>query len=643
MIQNYENKVAWWEAESEIERARLLYDYTKGIAEDQSNYQRYYDLRHARLYSNRYYTQLRGVTYGIKKDDHASRGSQSLRLNRNIVKSAIDSVTAKITKRAVRPRFLTDGGDSRAQNKAEKANKYVQGLFYQVGMHAKSTEVFRDCAIFGTGFLKHYIEAVPGQKNKYRLQCRRTMPDQIVVDPADAYYKEPRSLMEVSFPSKKALIQLYPDKKEQILGAKAEQSFTSQGYNQEYLQVVMVVEGWSLAKGGKDPKQNKGRHIITVGGESLLDEEWPFDFFPFTPIRYSEPLYGYFGTGIAEMITGLQIEINRLLISFQKSLYLLARPKVFYQKGSINTRLYNNEEGGFVPYQGNIPPTVVSSSPVPPGVFNQMLAFENMAFKEVGISELSASSQVPSQLKSGRAIIEARDSETERFSMTVNAFEQFTIESAEKMLQMVRYLGEKGIDYQVSSFDRQQGMEVLSWKDINLDPNGYVMQCYPTSALPDSPQGRLEIIETMAQSGLFEAKKIRPLLDFPDLDEEEKLNAAGQKNLKKNLDKILQGEQADLPEDTDDLQYAKQLVAQYKALARYKDYDDAVLAALDQYQGYVDFLLAKAATPPPMPPQDASPQMGNDSPLPGQEGMPPQGELPTELLDEAAAGAMQAT
>ncbi len=629
MIQNYENKTAWWEGEDERQRATLLYDYTKGIAEDQTNYQRYYDLRHARLYSNRYYTQLRGVTYGIKKDDNANRGSYSLRLNRNIVKSAIDSVTAKITKRPVRPRFLTDGGDSVAQSKAEKANKYVQGLFYQVGMHAKSTEVFKDCAIFGTGFLKHYFEKVPGQKDKYRIRCRRTMPDQIVVDPADAYYKEPRSLMEVSFPSKKALMQIYPDKKDEILAAKAEESFSSQGYHQEYLQVVMVVEGWSL-----ETAEGKGRHVITVGGVSILDEEWPFDFFPFTVMRYSEPLYGYFGTGIAEELTGLQIEINRLMISIQKSMYLLARPKVFYQKGSINTRLYNNEEGGFVPYQGNIPPTVVSPSAVPQGAFNQIQTYEQMAFRQVGISELSASSTIPAQLKSGRAIVEARDSETERFSQTVHAFEQFTLESADIMLKMVRYLGEQGHDYQVSSFDRQQGMEVLSWNDIKLDPNGYVMQCFPTSALPDSPEGRLELIETMAQSGLFEPDRIRPLLDYPDLDEDEKLNAAGLKNLKKNLDKIMMGEEADLPEPSTNLALAKKLVAQYKDLAGYKDYDDTVLAALDQYEGFVDFLLAKAATPPAPPPMEQAPP-------PDMETTPPAGEIPPELIEQAtAAGAV---
>ena len=615
------NEKAWWEEENENYAAQSLYEYTKGIAEDQTNYQRYYDLRHARLYSNRYYHSLRGVSYGIQKESITQNQSYSTRLNRNVIKSCVDSIVAKVAKTAVRPRFLTNAGDSRAQTKAQKGNKYIQGLFYQTKIPEKAPLVLRDACIFGTGIMKHFIEPVPGEKKKFRIQSMRVMPDEIVVDPADAYYQNPKSIMQVSFPSKKALIQLFPDKVNEILHADAEDSYISVGYQKKYLEVVMCIEGFALPSPGKP-----GRRIMTVGGKCLIDEAWPFDFFPYSIMRYSEPLYGFYGTGIAEELTGVQLEINRLMISIQKSMYLLARPKIFYQDGSINTRLYNNEEGGFIPVSGSIFPQVVSPNAIPSGAFQQIELYTNIAYKSVGLSEMSATSSVPAKLSSARAIIEARDLETERFSQTVHVFENFHIDAANKQLELVRFLGEKGLDYQVSSFDRQQGMEILSWKDVSLDKNGYVMQCYPTSALPDSPVGKLNFIETLAQSGAIPPEEVRSLLDFPDLDESEKLYAAGQKNLKKNLDKIMMGEEADLPEDTDDLNYAKRLVTQYKALARLNDLSDEVLDSLDTYQEYVDFLILQASAPPPQMPGQIPPEMGVPGALPpgGMESIPPE-------------------
>jgi hypothetical protein len=587
-MENMIENQAWWEATDSQTRAYLLDEYTRGIIEDQENYHSYLNLRHARLYSNRYYNSLRGVTYGIRRDDVGFRNPNSVSLKLNVIKSVVDAVTAKITKQPVRPRFLTSGGDLLQQSKAENLNRYTQGLFYETNFHAVSRVCFRDACIFGTGIPKTYIDKVPkklkNEKQRFRVGSERVMPDEIVVDPADGYYKNPQAIQQVRWISKKALITIFPEHTATILNAKVDSEY--QNYNQQYLQTVLVIEGWATPRGDR-----KGRHVICVDGQCLLDEDWPFEQFPFPVMRYREPLYGYFGTGIAENLTGIQLEINRLLLTVQKSMHLLSSPKVFYRDGTINPRLLNNAVATFMPYKGDTPPMVSAPNAAPVGALEQVGLYYNWAYREEGISELSAASTVPGKLSSGKAIVEYRDSETERFSQTVHAYEQMHLDAAEIMLDYVREIGP---NYEVSAFERSRGMDVIKWEDVQIDKTGYVMQCFPTSALSTIPSGRIADIERLAQSNLIPPDMILPLLDFPDFDAKKTLMFASQRVINKNLDNILAGKPYDLPEPDDDIQYAYITATQYHALAREKDADEDVVAVLDQYKSDVAELIKDA-------------------------------------------------
>lgn len=597
LVTDNEVKALWWETKSKDESAKQMDAYVAGLIESQRDYIHYNNIIHARLYSNRRYLATYGANYGMKKE--RGYNSTQLALKQNVVKSVIDAVVAKISKTKVRVRFLTDGGSYSQKQRSLMLNKFLSGLFYETETHDITTKAFRDACIFGTGFIKIYSKEIFNkEKNKLekKVAIERVSPDEIIVDPLDSYNGKPRALHQIKYISRNTLLAMFPDKKTEIMRANVHESGEAEG---QYVEMLKVVEGWALAVG-----KSKGKHIIQVDGEPLFEENWDKDHFPFAIIRYTEPLFGYFGSGITEDIKGLQIEINRLLFSIQNAMHMLSSPKILVQKGSINLRHYTNEIATFIEYDGPMKPEVYAPSAVPNGAIEQVQMYKRDAYQLAGISQLSASSQKPEGLNSGKAITEFRDAETERFSQTVRAFEQLHIDLAEIMLDVVREIGD---DYQTTAFDRVRGIEVVDWRKIKIDKNGYVMQIFTGSQLPKDPAGRLQAIQEYLQSGILSANDALELLELPDLDAKIELQLAPYRNIQKNLDQIMEGKEASLPEVTDPLDFALKEAMQSYAYARERGFSDEVQEQLRIYIEDVEGLIRQAQE------QEASRQMAAQS------------------------------
>ncbi len=590
---------AWWEVEDGETAAQVLEGYVSNISTYNKTTIGLRNLRHARLYDNRMYVNMRGssYSYGIKKESRYTANDSSV--SDNIVRSVVDSVVAKITKRQVRPRFLTDGGDFKQQKLSEKLNRYILGLFKQVDAPEHVLHAFRDCCIFGTGFIKVMQKHIP-HEGTYKMHIERAMPDEMIVDDSDGYYADPRAIQQVRYISRKKIKELFPDKAMAIDKAPAK----NDAGNGENIQLVKVVEGW--AKRGPDGKP--GRHIIEVGGVLLLDEEWDKDTFPFVILRYSDPLYGYFGRGLVEDLSGLQLEITRLQRNMQKSMYLMANPKVFIQKGTVDSRKITSGVGNIVEYEDR-PPVFYSPNAVPTGSVELISMHRQEAYNIAGISELSATSQKPAGVDSGKAMRELRDAETERFSVTVKVFEKAHLDLAEMLLEGVREIGD---DYQVSSFDKVNGMEILNWKDIKLDSNKYVMDLFPQSMLPKTPEGQIQSLQELAQMGALDPAELPGLLEIPDLDAYLRLSNAANENIIKNLELILEGKEYMLPEESDNLPYAVRKAGQYYSLARLKNFPEDVQVELLNYISDVEELIQVAQA------EQAPPEQPATEPLPEQ-------------------------
>lgn len=189
----------WWK-EKEPEIYGHIFGYVRSLEQDQGA-RRLQWLQFARLYQNQ---SPVGFFSGVAPSGVGQTGLRDTPAV-NVVKSCVDTATSKIGKAKPRPMFLTEDGDYRQQTRAKKLTQYMDGQFDVMGLYPAAAAVFRDGGIFGIGALKIFID-----KDMGRVCCERVLPDEIIVDDAEAVYGRPRQLHQKKFLSREVLLEMFP-------------------------------------------------------------------------------------------------------------------------------------------------------------------------------------------------------------------------------------------------------------------------------------------------------------------------------------------------------------------------------------------------------------------------------------------------
>ena len=527
----------WW-----TEKDDSIHSHVMSMCRTIEGRQRYradLNLRFARMYAN---MELRGLSaYQYARIDVTKL--PTARVTLNVIKSCIDTAAAKIAKNKPKALFLTEKGDYSAQRRAKGLTQYVAGLLYESKAYGKSSLAFKDAGVFGTGVLKVY-------QDNDTLSVDRIIPDEIIVDDSDGMYMSPRSIFQRRYIHRDLLISSYPDSAE-LLCATQRAEYIS---GNDVSDMLYVVEAWHLPS-SKDA--GDGKHIIAVDNATLYSEDWDRDYFPFAFFRWSERLLGFYGSGIAEELLGLQIEINKLLRDISSAQHLIGVPRIFTQAGSTLGKPITNGMAEVYPYTGAIP-TFHTAPSMSADIYQHLEKLYQRAFEIVGISQLSATSRKPAGLDSGVALREYNDIETERFILVGQAYEQFHLDLAKIMIDMTRRMQEDGL---TPSAKTKSGkfIETINWKEVNLDDDKFTMQAFPTSLLPSTPSGRLQTVTELVQSGFIQKDQAMSLLDFPDVEEFLTLANASQDSIKLAIENILDKGRYTAPEPFMNLQTALML------------------------------------------------------------------------------------
>ena len=561
---------AWFEAEKDSDDVGKRVDQIVKYYQDTYTNQYALNQRNLKMYNNAEVFGLSVSSYILANNSNIISPFKNNRLSYNVVKSTIDALTSMITSNKIRPTFLTQGGNFKEQKKAQQLNKFLNGCFYSCNIDRIAGQAFRDAGIFGTTFIKIFSQ------NK-KIVAEQVFSDEIIVDSNEGYYGLPQHMYQSKFVSKEKLKLMYPDKVAQINSIQTQTLLTQQA---QYTEVVLVIEAWRLPT---SPEIKDGRHTITCQTCTFIDEEWTRDHFPFAVYRYTKQPIGYWGSGIADDLVNIQYEINRLLQHAQKSMILINSPKIFLEAASkVNPSHLTNEIGTIVYYNGTAP-IVMASPSVPNEVWNQIETLKQDAYKMVGVSELSAQSTKPAGLDSGKALRTFNDIESKRFMATAHDYEDFHLDIAQLMIEEVKELSDKHGDYRVKSFNRKEGLEFISWKDINVKDDEYIMQIFPTSALPNEPGAKLQTVTEMLQGGFIDKETGLELLDFPDVDSYTSLLTAPQKVIKKALESMLEDGAYVAPEPYDNLEKCVSLGVLYYNQAKEANYPEDRLELLRQY------------------------------------------------------------
>lgn len=581
----------WWLANSKKEVCEQVIDSASFLKEKQMARYRTAAI-YSRLYSNRPLFNFVGSNF-----NKMSVGS-NLPIDRptmNVVQSCIDTLVSKISQSKPRPIFLTDNGNYKERNLAKQMNNFINGELYQTGAYGLGEMILRDACVLGTGALKVY------EDSDHRVALDRVLIPELLVDENDAFYGCPRQMFQFKLVDKSVLAELFPNHKSDI--AKAEQGFpdSSADSGKTVADQIIIIEAWHLPS-GKDA--GDGRHVIACTSGLILDEEYTKAKFPFVFLNYSPAMTGFWGQGLSEQLMGTQVEINKLLITISQSINLVGVPRVFVEDGSKIVKAHlNNQIGSIVTYRGTKPIYEVAPC-VPQELYAQLERLINFAYQQSGVSALAAAAQKPAGLNSGAAIRNYDDLQSDRFAAIVKRYDHIYVDLAYLITDLAKDIAEEQGSY-ATVYPNKDGT-----KEIDLPAAGMleepVIQCFDASSLPRDPAGRLETVTEMMQSGLLSPQEGRRLLDYPDIEQVDKLENAGEERIFQILDDIVDTGKYTPPDPFMDLTLAQKLVTQYYNMYASAKLEESKAQKLRDFSTQVQTLL-QAAQPPPMP-QAPAPQ-----------------------------------
>src|ERR1019366_4854627 len=350
------------------------------------------------------------------------------RLTYNIVQSCIDTVTSMMIQNKPKPMFLTNAGESKVQRRAKLLDAYCYGTFYANDAYNLGPKIFRDSAVWGDGLVHVYTE-------EGRVKFERVLPYEILVDYLESHYgpESTKSLHRIKNIDRTELAGMFPDKAADISKMSGTAHFISAS-SWSVADTVTVVESWRLPVGG-----NPGRHIIVTENTVLLEEDYDDQFFPFAVMRCSPRLYGWFSQGMAEQLVPIQVEINRTLISIQRSLYLGGTQKIFVKNGSkvIKSHL-SNDLGLILEYAGDTPPVYATPQIVQPEIYAHLQTILGMGYQLPGISQMNAAAVKSPGVDSGRAMRTEANINSQRQQVLSQQYENFFVQLSKIIVSVSR-------------------------------------------------------------------------------------------------------------------------------------------------------------------------------------------------------------
>lgn len=581
----------WWEENTPDKAAMMLLTSAAYLKESQS-YRYKQAATYARLYGNQSLYSFAGAN-STRADE--TKGMPLDRPTFNLIQSVTDTLVSRISQSRPQPVFLTDNGDYKQRKLGKDLGNFMMGEFFRTKTYAHATTALRDACVEGTGVL--HVYETPDRL----VGIERVLLTELLVDPNEAMYGEPRQLYRLKLVDRKMLMANFPKYANKIEDAPKASPDNSPDSSKTVSDLVMVVEGWHLpsGKGMKD-----GRHMLSCAAGSLVDEDYDKDRFPFSFLHYSPRLLGFWSQGVAEQLMGTQLDLNSILYTISRAIKLVGVPRVFVDDASkvVSSHL-NNEVGVIIKYRGTKPIYEVapSNSQDLYAERDKLIAY---GYQQSGVSALQASSQKPQGLDSGEAIRTYDDISTDRFATLSRRYDDLFVDLAYQVIDLAKDIAERDNKYS-TVFPNKNGTKQIDLPKADLLKDSYIIQCFTQSSLPKDPAGRLSKVTEMIQSGMVTVSEGRRLLDYPDLDQVEKLANAGEERILSILDDIIDTGKYTPPDPFMDLALAETLTTQYINLYSQAKLEESKTQKLRDFFSQIQAIKQAAQPPPEAPPQGA--------------------------------------
>lgn len=398
-------------------------------------------------------------------------------IQENVIRSCIDTLVSKISSQKVRPFINTVNGSFRDMQIAKQAQDYFDAVFDEQNVNKTISDAFRDSCIFDKGVI--YI-------NNNDKSISRVMPWQVFIDPREYSY---RRLTKLVYKQEQFPVSLLPIK---VKG------------NIEY---VTYYQYWNLNEGKK-------YHYIPELNR-YEEEKWEYNALPFLFINYSSPVKATTSQSVVDLLYGIQMEIDSLMLKIKDASQLCAPMQYFVPEGSnIKASKVSNRVGEVYTY--SLPPNIttspitVSTTPfMDPQWIQTVETLKQHAYELCGISQLSATSQKPNGLNSGVALSTMEDIESDRFETQLNTIIRTYVDIARLMIQIFPS------DEDILPPNRLR--TTIKWSDIVEMRDEMSVQFSAAENLSKDPSTKLQQLQALYAAGLIPQSRIAQLMNLPDL------------------------------------------------------------------------------------------------------------------------------
>lgn len=560
-----------------------VFDHVRALEQDQISIH-YTNILNAKLYTNRdlmVYNWNGAQVFSFQPLNASTE---------NVISSVMETVVALIGKNRPKATPVPRAADFDIYLKARQLDRWLFGEFQTQDIWNKGMCVFEDAAAYGTGFLKHDIDGD-------EIYTERVHPDEIIVDQRECMScREPSQMHQRKVVSRLWLLSKYPKHTKEILEA-SPINFAQYGGKRDVVEdQVLVIESWKLPTEGY-----AGRHTLCIDTITLLDEDYTRDWFPFTDLVWNPPQSGYYGRSMIELLIPYQIRLNKLNRDIEMGQHVMCTPQVWMQNGSrIVASQMDDTIGRIIKITGEIPEPRVWNA-FSPEIYNERDRVRSGAYQAVGVSELSSQAKLPTQarLDSSEALREYNAIENERFARQAQAYEDFYMRVAHRLIALGAEL------YRNHDVDREQSYRSkyltcqIRWSEVDMDADKYVLSISASSILNSSPAARKDKLNEWAAAGVITQQEYKAWSGQPDLERMADLMAAPRDYVEFLIDKLLKGEMV-TPDPLADLNLLLRTVHDTYLHLRVLECDEDIL------QGFRDTMMMteKLLNPPPDPMQE---------------------------------------
>ncbi len=524
----------WWDKDGdEGLRANALFNHARDI-EERHSAQHENNLLYAQLYSNR---ELPSFDWGLGVRFDSSLSPVS-RLSENLAALTVDTLVSQVGKSRTRPVVILKGAPFTMKRRAKMLERAVYAEFLTQDAYGKFTGVFRDAGIFCFGAVRVDVE-------DDRVCIERLFPDNVLVDQQECLDGQKplhvfiRKVLPLETVANNFGLDLEQLKLEYSIGKRKYVDYRGVGYDR-----CVVIEGFRRAFKTASGKMIPGRRVLAIQGTIIADEKWTEEWFPIEFFHWEDPVNGFYCPSEVESILPYQIRLNEINDLIRESQDLMARPRVLeHESARLSVGDLDNAVGRRVRWQGSIEPKALVWPAVSAEIYSERDRTVRSCLEFRGMTQLAAQGKLPAnaRLDSAAALRELTLVNDDRRAPLAARFEKFQLRVAELVINTINK-NKLNIETVWWRGGKSPRAESMTWDDVNIERDRYVLHMDAASTLNMTPAGRRQELDDMLARQEITPEQYQAEYTNPDLEGLASLASAANEDIKSTIELLERGE-----------------------------------------------------------------------------------------------------